>query len=110
MRKYLFLTFSFLLALPAYGQDRSEEEFAKLPADIQGMLRHLPADEALRKVAYARQNLIATGNAYISAERLRGVVEVVLAPNYAATRSASAGATSFPPLSPLVPAISFEAR
>jgi hypothetical protein len=108
MRNYLFLML--LLALPAYGQDRAEEEFAKLPADIQSLLRHLPADEALRKVAYARQNLIATGNTYISAERLRTVVEIVLAPNYAAARSASAGATSFPPLSPLVPAISFEAR
>ena len=108
MRKYLFLTFSFLLVLPAYAQDRAEEEFARLPADIQGLLRHLPPDEALRKVAYARQNLIATGNAYASTERLRNTLEVVLSPNYA--RSASAGATSFPPLSPLVPAISFEAR
>jgi hypothetical protein len=60
-------------------------------------------------VAYARQNLIATGNAYASPERLRNTLEIVLAPSYAA-RSASAGATSFPPLSPLVPAISFEAR
>ena len=108
MRKYIFLTV--MLALPAYGQDRAEEDFARLPADIQALLRHMPADEALRKVAYARQNLIATGNAYASAERLRQTLEVVLAPNYAAARSASAGATSFPPLSPLVPAISFEAR
>jgi hypothetical protein len=108
MRKYIFLIV--LLALPAYGQDRAEEEFAKLPADIQGLLRHLPPDEALRKVAYARQNLIATGNSSVSAERLRDTLEVVLAPGYGATRSASAGSTSFPPLSPLVPAISFEAR
>lgn len=108
MRKYLFLIA--LLSLPAYGQDRAEEEFGKLPADIQGMLRHLPPDEALRKVAYARQNLIATGNSHLSAERLRDTLEIVLAPRYGATRSASAGATSFPPLSPLVPAISFEAR
>lgn len=108
MRKYIFLTL--LLAAPAYGQDRAEEEFAKLPADIQALLRHMPADEALRKVAYARQNLIATGNAYASSERLRNTLEIVLAPNYSATRSASAGATSFPPLSPLVPAISYEGR
>ena len=108
MRKYIFLMV--VLAAPAYGQDRTEEEFARLPADIQALLGHMPADEALRKVAYARQNLIATGNTYITPERLRAVVEIVLAPNYAATRSASAGATSFPPLSPLVPAISFEAR
>ena len=108
MRKYIFLML--MLAAPAYGQDRAEEEFARLPADIQALLRHMPADEALRKVAYARQNLIATGNAYAPAERLRQILEVVLAPNYAAARSASAGATSFPPLSPLVPAISFEAR
>lgn len=108
MRKYLFLTL--LLALPAYGQDRAEVEFAKLPADLQGLLRHMPADEALRKVAYARQNMIATGNANGSPERLRAVVEVVLAQGYAGARSASAGTTSFPPLSPLVPANSFEAR
>ena len=107
MRRYIFLTL--LFALPAQGQDRAEEQFAKLPADIQAMLRHMPPDEALRKVAYARQNLIATGNAYASPDRLRSTLEVVLAPNYAG-RSASAGATSFPPLSPLVPAISFEGR
>lgn len=108
MRHYVFLML--LAALPAYAQDRAEEEFARLPADIQALLRHMPADEALRKVAYARQNLIATGNAYAFPERLRHTLEVVLAPDYAATRSASAGASSFPPLSPLVPAISFEAR
>ena len=108
MRKYIFVML--VLALPAHGQDRAEEEFAKLPADIQVLLRHLPADEALRKVAYARQNLIATGNAYASSERLLATLEIVLAPSYSATRSASAGATSFPPLSPLVPAISYEAR
>jgi hypothetical protein len=108
MRKYLFLIF--VLASPAQAQDRAAEEFARLPADIQAMLRHMPPEEALRKVAYARQNLIATGNAYASAERLRTTLEVVLAPNYGAARSASAGSTSFPPLSPLVPAISFEAR
>ena len=108
MRKYFFL--ALLAAASAQAQDRDEEAFAKLPADIQALLRHMPADEALRKVAYARQNIIATGNAYISPERLRTVVEIVLAPNYSATRSASAGSTSFPPLSPLVPAISFEGR
>lgn len=107
MRKYIFVTL--LAAMPAYGQDRADAEFAKLPADIQTLLRHMPAEEALRKVAYARQNLIATGNAYASPDRLRSTLEVVLAPNYAG-RSASAGATSFPPLSPLVPAISFEGR
>jgi hypothetical protein len=34
----------------------------------------------------------------------------VLGPRYAAVQSASAGATSFPPLSPLVAAVEFEAR
>ena len=108
MRPYICIFLILLAAAPAYGQDRAEEEFAKLPADIQTLLGHMPADEALRKVAYARQNLIATGNAYASPDRLRGTLEIVLTPNYA--RSASAGATSFPPLSPLVPAISFEGR
>jgi hypothetical protein len=70
----------------------------------------LPAREALQKYDYARQNLIALGTPNPSPERLRAQIEAVLAPRYAAVQSASAGATSFPPLSPLVPAISFEYR
>ncbi|MGH8733771.1 MAG: hypothetical protein ACREVB_08825 [Burkholderiales bacterium] len=87
-----------------------EQAFARLPQDLQAMLGHLPAREALLKLDFARQNLIATGNANFSHERLRGTVQNVLAPGYAAVQSASAGTVSFPPLSPLVPAVAFEAR
>lgn len=134
MRRYLFVAL-FALAVPAQAQQTVEEvlraippaelaailerarkptadeqAFAQLPQDVQLLLRHLTPREALQKVDYARQNLIATGAPYPSPERLRSAVEAVLAPRYAATQGASAGATSFPPLSPLVPANSFEYR
>jgi hypothetical protein len=87
-----------------------ELAFARLPRDVQVLMSGLPAREALQKYDYARQNLIALGTPNPSPERLRAQIEAVLAPRYAAVQSASAGATSFPPLSPLVPAISFEHR
>lgn len=86
-----------------------EQAFARLPQDVQGMLGGLPAREALQKYDYARQNLIALGAPNPSPERLRAQIEAVLAPR-SAVPSYSAGATSFPALSPLVPAISFEYR
>jgi hypothetical protein len=115
MRRALFLI---LLAAAAHAHAQEQERpptpdeiaFARLPQDLQSILGHLPAREALLKLEFARQNLIATGNANPSHERLRGTVENVLAPGYAAVQSASAGATSYPPLSPLVPAIEFRAR
>ena len=87
-----------------------EQAFARLPQDVQGLLSGLPAREALQKYDFARQNLIALGTPYPSPERLRAQIEAVLAPHYAAVQGASAGTMSFPPLSPLVPAISFEYR
>lgn len=87
-----------------------EQAFAKLPQDLQLLLRGMPLREALQKVRLAEQNLIALGTPYPTPERLRASVEAVLGPRYAAVQSASAGATSFPPLSPLVPAVEFEAR
>ncbi len=87
-----------------------ELAFARLPQDVQVMLGALPPREALQKYDYARQNLIALGNANASPEQLRTQLEAVLAPRYTAVQSFSAGSTSFPPLSPLVPAISFEYR
>jgi hypothetical protein len=106
----------FVLAGAAQAQEQprvltpEEQAFARLPQDVQGLLGHLPAREALQKYDFARQNLIALGTPYPTPERLRAQVEAVLAPRYAAVQSASAGTTSFPPLSPLVPAISFEYR
>jgi hypothetical protein len=87
-----------------------EIAFSRLPQDVQSVLSGLPAREALQKYDYARQNLIATGTPNPSAERLRAQLEAVLAPRYTAVQSWSAGATSYPPLSPLVPANAFEYR
>src|SRR5262245_55173494 len=109
MRQVLFLI-AFLFVVSAQAQDAAEREFARLPSDLQQLLRGLPADEALRKVRYARENLIATGATEVSPERLRVAVEAALDPRYAAVRSVSAGASSFPPLSPLVPESAFAPR
>ena len=86
-----------------------ERAFAGLPLEIQGLLSGLPVREALQKYDYARQNLIALGTPYPSPEQLRAQVAAVLAPAYD-VRSWSAGAMSFPPLSPLVPPSAFEYR
>jgi hypothetical protein len=100
----------------AYGQEAprtptpDEVAFARLPSDVQVMLAGMPAREALQKFDFARQNLIALGSPEPTPERLRAQVEAVLAPRYTAVRSASAGAMTFPPLSPLVPANAFEYR
>ncbi|HEV3009124.1 MAG TPA: hypothetical protein VGX52_08840 [Burkholderiales bacterium] len=87
-----------------------EQAVARLPQDVQALLSALPAREALQKYDFARQNLIALGTPSPSPERLRAQVEAVLAPRYAAVRGYSAGTASFPPLSPLVPGLSFEYR
>ena len=105
-----------LVAAPAFAQEPQQSRtptpdeiaFASLPREAQALLAGLPPREALQKYDYARQNLIALGTPYPSSERLRSQLETVLAPNV--VRSASAGATSFPPLSPLVPSVAFEYR
>jgi hypothetical protein len=105
MRRYLILLVFAALAAPALAQQRpsaDEAAFARLPADLQAMLKHLPPREAVQKVEFARQNLIAVGVPSPSPEQLRATVARVLGPGYAPVEGASAGATSFPPLSPLV--------
>lgn len=105
MRKYLLLV-AFLIALPAMAQQppsADEAALARLPADLQAMLQHLPPREALQKVEFARQNLIALGVPNPSPEQLRATVARVIGPSYGPVEGASAGATTFPPLSPLVP-------
>ena len=113
MSRFSFLLVLFL-AVAAHAQEKpltpDEQAFARLPQDLQGMLAGLPAREALQKLDYARRNLIALGTPDPSPERLRVAVQAVLAPRYAAVQSASAGTTSFPPLSPLVPANAFAYR
>jgi hypothetical protein len=87
-----------------------EQAFARLPADLRALLGDLPPRAALQKLDYARQNLVATGNPSPTHDQLRAGVETALDPRGAAVRSVSAGASSFPPLSPLVPANAFDYR
>ena len=111
MRRYLVV--ALFVSTPLWAQQTptpDEQAFARLPAELQALLGNLPARAALQKLDYARQNLIATGNASYSPDQLRAGVETVLDPRYAAVRSISAGAGSFPPLSPLVPANAFDYR
>ena len=116
MHRYCFLV-ALLISSPVLAQQLpppaptpDEQAFARLPTDLQALLGNLPPRVALQKLDYARQNLIATGNAGYSHDQLRGSVENVLEPRYAAVRGVSAGAMSFPPLSPLVPANAFDYR
>jgi hypothetical protein len=113
MRKYFVLVLFAALALPALAQQRpsaDEAAFARLPTDLQAMLKHLPPREALQKLEFARQNLIAVGVPNPSPEHLRATLARVLDSGYAPVESASAGATSFPPLSPLVSPYQPQAR
>ena len=114
MRHALLLALVLAFAGVAQAQDRQptpdEIAFARLPRDLQALLGHLPPREALKKLDYARQNLIALGVPNPTPERVRGAVEAALDPQYAAVRSVSAGTTSFPPLSPLVPENAFDYR
>ena len=115
MRRYLFVA-AVLAAGAAAAQEQprvptpDEIAFAQLPRDVQAQLAGLAPREALQKYDYARQNLIALGTPYASPERLRAQIDAVLAPRYTAVQSFSAGTTSFPPLSPLVPSVAFEYR
>jgi len=81
-----------------------ELAFARLPVEIQSLLAGMPPREALLKVDLAQQNLIALGAAYTDPERIRAMLQNLLAPQSAgySVASVSAGATSFPPISPLV--------
>jgi len=114
MNRYALLLCFLVTPLHAQEPQRTptpdEVAFARLPQDLQVLLRGMPAREALQKLDFARQNLIALGSPEAAPERLRAQVEAVLSPRYAAVRSASAGAMTFPPLSPLVPANAFEYR
>jgi hypothetical protein len=117
MRKYLIAALFF--STPLWAQEiptppptptPDELAFARLPADLRSLLGDLPARVALQKLDYARQNLAATGNPSPTHDQLRAGVETALDPRGAAVRSVSAGASSFPPLSPLVPANAFDYR
>ena len=79
-----------------------EQAFARLAPEIQAMLQHLSPADALYKVQFARQNLLALGHPNPTLEQLRSTLQAVLSPGYASVESASAGATTFPRLNPLV--------
>ena len=81
-----------------------ERVFARLPAEIQSLLAGMPPGDALLKLQFAQQQLIALGNPQPSAGQLRAMVQQVIAPQSAgySVASGSAGTTSFPPMSPLV--------
>jgi hypothetical protein len=102
MFRYAFLLFFFLTPAEAQQQPRplpEEAAFSRLAPELQSLLGHLSPAEALYKVEFARQNLIALGQPNPSAEQLHATVQRLLEGSYVG--SASAGATSFPPLSPL---------
>ncbi len=101
---FLFLLVAPLLAAAQQAPRPSPEEqaFARLAPEIQAMLQHLSPADALYKVQFARQNLLALGHPNPTVEQLRSTLQAVLAPGYSAVESASAGAITFPRLNPLV--------
>jgi hypothetical protein len=102
-----------VLATGAWAQSQTaqqltpeEQAFARLPADLRQMLSHVSPAQAMQTIAQAGQHAIATGNPQPTPEQFRGTLGALLAAPYgmngATYVSASAGAASFPPLSPLV--------
>lgn len=89
--------------LEARPLSAEERAYAELPPEIRSMLAGLSPREALQKVETARQQLIALGTPDAGIDRLRAVLQYVLSGQAYTVEGASAGATSFPPLSPLVP-------
>lgn len=88
---------------PAPPPTPAQIAFARLPADIQQVLAGMTADEAMQTLAQARQQAIALGLPNGTPEQFRTTLGALLNSQYSTYTSASAGATSFPPLSPLVP-------
>jgi hypothetical protein len=79
-----------------------ELAFNRLPADIRARLSGYSPAQAMQIVAQTGQHAIATGNPQPSGYQFRSTLEAVLNSSYSGYVSASAGASSFPPLSPLV--------
>lgn len=94
----------------AVPQPTAEElAFARLPADVRAILSDRTPAQAMQAVAQTNQQLIALGIPYPSPEQFGTTLRNVLnASAYTSSSfassvgSASAGATTFPPLSPLV--------
>lgn len=90
-----------------------ELAFSRLPTDVQAMLGGLTPAQAMQAVGQANQHLIALGIPNPTPEQFRYTLNNVVrssayassygtASPFGSVGSASAGATTFPPLSPLV--------
>jgi len=108
MHRLAFLLLLFVVPVTAQQQQQQQQRpfpeevaFSKLAPELQRLLANVSPAEALYKVELARQNLIALGQPNPSPEQLYATLRTLLVPNYGSVQSASAGATSFPPLSPL---------
>jgi hypothetical protein len=111
-RALFLLLLSLLFSASALAQAPQQQQlppptpeelaFARLPADIRQRLAGYTPAQAMQIVAQTGQHAIATGNPQPSAEQFRSTLGALLDSPYSNYVSASAGATSFPPLSPLV--------
>ena len=79
-----------------------EVAYARLPADIRQRLAGFTPAQAMQIVAQTGQHAIALGSPQPTGEQFRSTLGAVLNSRYSTYTSASAGASSFPPLSPLV--------
>jgi len=102
-----------MVAQSAFGQQAPIQEpvprptaeelaFARLPADVRGMLAGLTPAQAMQAVIQADQHLIALGISSPSPDQFRTALRALTNSSSYSVGSASAGATTFPPLSPLV--------
>ncbi|HEY1288728.1 MAG TPA: hypothetical protein VGF58_10425 [Burkholderiales bacterium] len=100
--------FAFLLCTAAAvsAQTRAptpeEQAFARLPRDIQQMLSNMTPAQAMQAIAQTEQHSIALGNPQPGQDQFRSTLGALLASPNSTYVSGSAGATTFPPLSPLV--------
>jgi hypothetical protein len=88
--------------IPAPKPTPEELAFARLPADIRHLLAGMSAAQAMQTVAQTHQHAIALGIPRPTPEQFRAALGALLSSPYSTYTSASAGASSFPPLSPLV--------
>lgn len=87
---------------PAPRPTAEELAFERLPADVRGILAGLTPAQAMQAVSQAEQHLIALGIPYPSPAQFRTALRALTSPPSYSVGSASAGETTFPPLSPLV--------
>ena len=91
-----------IVPVPVPQPTAEEIAFSRLPPELQQMLAGMSPAQAMQTVQQTQQHAIATGMPQPSPERFRAQLGALLNSPYSTYTSASAGATSFPPLSPLV--------